>query len=67
MEHCASTSSTRHVATASNWNDLESIYTADVPEFRSQLLPESVADHDKEAWDLLAQGQVAVSRVFGTI
>lgn len=55
------------MATASNWNDLESIYTADVPEFRSQLLPESVADHDKEAWDLLAQGQVAVSRVFGTI
>lgn len=37
------------------------------PEFRSQHFPESVAEHNKEAWDLLAQSQVAVNRVFGTM
>ena len=28
--------------------------------------PEPVAEHNKEAWNLLAQGQVVGSRVFGT-
>lgn len=69
MERSASsTSDTKGMrqlkATGTMWQVSTRLYD---PEFRSQHFPESVAEHNKEAWDLLAQSQVAVSRAFGTM